>query len=331
LQRYASLSLDLDNQWSYMKIHGEVGWDSYPSYIAIIVPRVLEILDQLGLKITFFVVGRDLDDEYNQPYLKEAIRRGHELANHSFSHDTWLHLCSKEQIQREIVETEVRIEKLSGQRPLGFRGPGFCWSPDLLETLTLRGYIYDATTLPTFIGPLARWYYFKTSILTEEDKRQRSKIFGGGLAEGFGVLRPFEWRLPSGNTILEIPVTTMPVLRVPFHMSYLLYLSRVSNTLMRIYLSTALALCRLTGTAPSFLLHPLDLLGGEEVPELAFFPGMDISAARKREIFVEVLGRLTRSFRILRMADHARLLIQRSGLRRIDIQARPYPAGTTPH
>ena len=29
--RYASLSLDLDNQWSYMKTHGDDGWESYPS------------------------------------------------------------------------------------------------------------------------------------------------------------------------------------------------------------------------------------------------------------------------------------------------------------
>ena len=41
----ASLSLDLDNKWSYMKTHGDAGWDSYPSYIDTFVPRVLEFLD----------------------------------------------------------------------------------------------------------------------------------------------------------------------------------------------------------------------------------------------------------------------------------------------
>src|SRR6185295_9124655 len=28
-----SLGLDLDNLWSYMKIHGDAGWDQYPSYL----------------------------------------------------------------------------------------------------------------------------------------------------------------------------------------------------------------------------------------------------------------------------------------------------------
>jgi len=47
-----SLSLDMDNQWSYMKIHGEEGWEDYPSYLDIFVPHVLEILDELDLKTT---------------------------------------------------------------------------------------------------------------------------------------------------------------------------------------------------------------------------------------------------------------------------------------
>lgn len=29
----ASISLDLDNLWSYLKIHGDDGWRSFPSYL----------------------------------------------------------------------------------------------------------------------------------------------------------------------------------------------------------------------------------------------------------------------------------------------------------
>ena len=39
--------------------------------------------------------------------------------------------------------------------------------------------------------------------------------------------------------------------------------------------------CRVTGTEPSFLLHPLDVIGGDQVPELDFFPGMDVPSERK--------------------------------------------------
>ena len=55
----ASLSLDLDNQWTYMRTHGDAGWESYPSYLDLVVPRVLRALAERDLKITFFIVGRD--------------------------------------------------------------------------------------------------------------------------------------------------------------------------------------------------------------------------------------------------------------------------------
>ncbi len=55
----ASLSLDLDNQWSYMKTHGDAGWEDFPSYLGVMVPRMLDFLRARGLRITVFVVGQD--------------------------------------------------------------------------------------------------------------------------------------------------------------------------------------------------------------------------------------------------------------------------------
>ena len=34
----ASISLDLDDQWSYMKVHGDKGWETFPSYLDIVIP-----------------------------------------------------------------------------------------------------------------------------------------------------------------------------------------------------------------------------------------------------------------------------------------------------
>ncbi len=79
-----------------------------------------------------------------------------------------------------------------------------------------------------------------------------------------------------------MPVTVMPVLRTPFHFSYLHYAAEKSALLARLYLRTSLQLCRLNRIEPSMLLHPLDFLGGDEEPDLAFFPGMKHSGAVKR-------------------------------------------------
>ena len=208
----ASISLDLDNQWSYMKIHGDEGWDQYPSYFDIFIPHVLNVLDDLDLKITFFIVGKDTESEENRKYLRMITERGHEVGNHSYHHESWLQTYSYEKIEAEIINAEKAIEDATGEKPIGFRGPGFSWSTDLLKVLESRGYKYDASTLPTFLGPLARAYYFAKSDLSKEEKRARKELFGK-FSEGFRKLKPYKWDLGEGKTLMEIPVTTMPIFK----------------------------------------------------------------------------------------------------------------------
>lgn len=299
----ASVSLDLDNQWSYMKIHGDRGWESYPTYLDAFIPHVLDVLDDLGLRITFFIVGKDAAIEENQPYLQEIVRRGHEVGNHSFYHESWLHTYSREELEKEIISAEEQIEAVTGQHTIGFRGPGFSWSPTLLEVLSERGYHYDASTLPTYIGPIARMYYFWTANLSKEERETRKGLFGS-FKDGLRPLKPYIWQLENGKTLLELPVTTIPVIKTPFHLSYLLYLSGISSVLMHTYLNIAVRMCRLTGTQPSYLLHPLDLIGGDQVPQLKFFPGMDIPSIRKVEVFTTVMKKLGRHFDLVNMGRH---------------------------
>ena len=73
----ASLSLDLDNQWSYMKTHGDAGWEAFPSYLDIVVPRVLAFLKERDLKITFFIVGQDAALEKNHKAIASIAEAGH--------------------------------------------------------------------------------------------------------------------------------------------------------------------------------------------------------------------------------------------------------------
>lgn len=298
----AAISLDLDNQWSYMKIHGDNGWEKYPSYFDIFIPHVLDILDELDLKITFFIVGKDTESEENRRYLRMITDRGHEVGNHSYNHESWLQSYSKVEIEQEILAAEVAIEGATGQKPIGFRGPGFSWSADLLAVLEARGYSYDASTLPTFLGPLARRYYFWKSDLSKEEKRSRNELFGK-FSEGFRKLKPYYFQLGNGKKILEIPVTTIPIIKLPFHLSYLLYLSNISLVLMKFYLSFALLLCKLTRTPISFLLHPLDIIGGDQIEQLAFFPGMNIKSEIKLKVFKETISRLNKDYSLVKMSE----------------------------
>jgi peptidoglycan-N-acetylglucosamine deacetylase len=303
----ASLSLDLDNKWSYMKTHGDPGWESLPSYLDIVVPRVLTLLQEESLTITFFIVGLDAAQPASQPVLKSIAEAGHEIGNHSYKHEPWLHLYSDAELEQEMTQAESAIQQATGQTPIGFRGPGFSFSPQLLSLLARRGYQYDASTFPTFLGPLARMYYFAKSSLSSEQSSQRKALFGSA-KEGFRSLKPYRWQTASGP-LTEIPVTTMPLARVPIHLSYVLYLATFSRALALAYWNMSLTLCRLTNTQPSLLLHPLDFLGQEDCPELSFFPAMQTPAAPKLEVARKVLQTLHRRFQVVPMREHAQTLL----------------------
>lgn len=300
----ASLSLDLDDLWTYLRTRGDSHWESYPSYLAEFVPLALDMFERLNLQLTFFIVGTDATRPANLPHLQAIAERGHEIGNHTFSHDCSLPAYSASEIEAEIARGEEAIIAATGQRPKGFRGPGFSWSPELLEILSRRGYLYDASTLPTFLGPLARWYFFARSRLTSDERKSRATLYGS-FRDGFRPNHPYRWHLRSGAQLLEIPTTTVPVAKLPFHMSYLLYLSRISSGLMFTYLRGAIHACRATGIQPSFLLHPLDLLGAEQAPGLSFFPAMDLPGPRKRDLVVRALEVLGEAFQLVPMAHHA--------------------------
>jgi hypothetical protein len=302
----ASLSLDMDNKWSYMKTHGEAGWESFPSYLDIFVPRVLDFFAQRKLQITFFVVGQDAALPQHQDLLRSITAAGHEIGNHSFHHEPWLHLYSEQQIEEELARAEAHILAATGQRPRGFRGPGYSFSNAVLRVLERRGYLYDASTFPTYLGPLARMYYFMTAKLTPEEKQERKQLFGT-VREGLRPLHAYRWQLDGGSStgLLEIPVTTMPIFKTPIHFSYLLYMSLYSPALAMLYFRMALQLCRWRGVQPSLLIHPLDFLGGDDMADLAFFPAMRMSGAQKLAIMDRALQLVSAQFTPVTMGEHA--------------------------
>ena len=313
-----SLGLDLDNLWSYMKIHGDAGWDLYPSYLDKLMPILLDVTRRQGVAMTVFIVGQDAALDKNREALSALARAGFEIANHSFRHEPWFHLYSRAEIEEEFRRSEEAIEKATGRRPVGFRGPGFSLSNDTLRVLAGRRYLYDCSTLPTFLGPLARAYYFATAgKMSDEEREKRNKLYGP-LADGLQPIQPYVWEI-DGRKLVELPVTTMPGPRTPFHMSYLLYLMRFSRVAAWAYFRTALALCRMTGVSPSFLLHPLDFLGGDLVPELKFFPGMDLPTQRKLDFVGSILEAIRTSYEVVTLEEHARAMERSSdvGVRRV--------------
>ena len=273
----------------------------------MVVPRALDVLAAAGLRITFFVVGTDAEREPEQ--IAALAAAGHEVENHSHRHEPWLDRYAHDELAAELDQAEAAITAATGVAPTAFRGPGYTLSAELLRSLRERGYRYDASTLPTWIGPLARAYYFRSAQLdagrgpsgASRSARGRRPMAGDAISA----------RRPDG--LIELPVTTLPGLRVPIHVSYVLYLQGFSPPLARRYFRTALATCHRVGVEPSILLHPLDLIGADDLggTALEFFPGMGLDGLTKRQLLLDCLAEMTDRFEVLTLGEHVTRLAAR--------------------
>lgn len=323
----ASLSLDLDNEWAYLKTRGDPAWSSYPTYLPVVTPRILETLERHRLPLTVFVVGQDATIDANAASLRAFVAAGHEIGNHSMRHEPWLHLYDEAELQEEISRSEDAIAQATGVRPTVFRGPGFSMSRTTLEVLVRRGYRVDASTFPSSLGPLARAYYFARCGFDRAQRERLSRLFGSW-RDGLQPLTPYRLATSAGH-LIEIPVTTMPLFRVPIHLSYVMFLASKSEALAILYFRIAMTLCRMRNVEPSILLHPLDFLGGEDVPSLRFFPTMTMTADRKLRVVDRILRLLASRFEVLPVGAHAERVAQRPSISTRSWPDRPEQSAAT--
>lgn len=87
-------------------------------------PKILDILAENDARATFFVIGKNL--EHYGDIAERAVREGHEIGNHTYSHPTLFQLDDGE-ILYEILKNEAIIEEKTGYMPTLFRPPeGYC-------------------------------------------------------------------------------------------------------------------------------------------------------------------------------------------------------------
>jgi len=302
----ATLSIDLDNAWAYLRTAGHPGWVHYPSYLDTLVPRALSLLNQHNLHITWFIVGQDAALEKNRAALASIVPAGHEVGNHSFHHQPWKKLECTADATSELSLADDAIARATGRKPRGYRAPGHAVSPAELEVIASKGYDYDASTFPTFLGPAARAYYFMITKLPREERARRATLFGR-MSDVFQPLKPYLWQL-TDSTLLELPVTTMPLARTPIHFSYLLPLSARSPAAAKQYFRLALSLCQRLGVTPSLLLHSLDFLGDSDLHGFNFFPGMQQSSRSKIAFISWAIEQVTGKFNVVPLGHFAKIL-----------------------
>ena len=99
--------------------------------------EILSILDEYGIKATFFLIGVNAE-AYPEIARKEAAA-GHELGNHSYSHAD-LGKAGYGTVCREIDEGERAVWENFEYRTRLLRPPGGCWGDDLVRAASERDY-----------------------------------------------------------------------------------------------------------------------------------------------------------------------------------------------
>lgn len=290
-----TLSLDLDDAWTYLRAAGRPGWESTASVVPLVCERLLALLRRHRVQFTLFVITRDLEDDAKVAAIRPFVADGHEIGCHSHWHEPTFATLDQDHVRREIHGAAELIERKLGVRPRCFRAPGFARNPHTPAVLAEGGFVCDGSFLPTFLGPIARFYYFFQSNMTKAEKQKRAAMFGHW-SDVFGPLRGRPHA--QAPTVLDLPVTTIPLLRSPFHLSYILWLAGKSPWLARRYVGAGLSFCKLFAVPPSYLLHSLDFVGFGEHRDLDFFPGMNMRYEQKAAVIEDLMQRLVRGFAV---------------------------------
>jgi peptidoglycan/xylan/chitin deacetylase (PgdA/CDA1 family) len=106
------------------------------------VPRILKLLADYGLPVTFFVPGHTAE---SFPNVVEAIlAAGHEIAHHGYGHED-PSMQSPDEERRSLEQGMAALSRFLGHAPWGYRSPSWDYSASTLSLLVEYGFLYDSS------------------------------------------------------------------------------------------------------------------------------------------------------------------------------------------
>lgn len=157
-------------------------WDTHPSRVERNTEKALELMEQRGIKGTFFVLGWVAE---RQPQLVRKIHElGHEVASHGYSHQL-VYNQTQEVFRDETERSKKLLEDITGEQVLGYRAASYSITKDSLWALDILaecGFQYDSSIFPV-----------------RHDRY--------GIPDAIDV--PHKLRTPSGYELTEFPITTL--------------------------------------------------------------------------------------------------------------------------
>lgn len=308
------VTIDMDNYRDYQSLVDRDGEVNDASFYADAVPRFLDLLDRAGVRGTFFLIGRDGTVPAHRPVVREIVRRGHEVGNHSWSHPYNFRALPRDRKTAEIEQGDAAIADVLGERPVGFRTPSCDVDWETIELLGERGYLYDSSVFPSPVM-WAFMVYGKLFVKRADYQLgQPLAVFAPGrpyLPRPGSIHRARDPRATGGPAVLEIPFSVaVPGIRIPFY-----------STMLRLLGPHALRLLvRAHGRR-----HPLHVLF--HLIELADLhatslgralertPGLGLPLARRERFIASAIATLARAGEAVPMREVAHEWLAEHGLR----------------
>ncbi|MGN0814616.1 MAG: polysaccharide deacetylase family protein [Candidatus Coproplasma sp.] len=107
-----------------------------------VTPKILDVLDEEGVKATFFIIGKNAETRQN--LIEREYKAGHTVALHSYSHDYRSIYSSPEALLADIEKCNDVLEGITGERSRIYRFPGGSYnlSSSLVNAVCNAGYRY---------------------------------------------------------------------------------------------------------------------------------------------------------------------------------------------
>ena len=103
------------------------------------IPRVLDLMDKHRIKLSSFMIGKAV--ETSPDLAREIVRRAHEAAAHGRRWENSYQLRHDAE-KRFIADSVETIERVTGQKPVGWNAYWMRNSIHILETLQDLGFLY---------------------------------------------------------------------------------------------------------------------------------------------------------------------------------------------
>ncbi len=273
----AFIHIDVDDLWAVAECYGlSVAAELRHHITNNGLPRFASLFSRLGLRATFFVVGRDLESTSFIQHLSQLLDDGHEIANHSHTHRLDFRALSHDDISAEIMQCHRLGSEKLGRQMIGFRAPGYAASPALTQVLQAHKYRYDASLMPSPFGPVFRWMDNRLQRQARQTPLHSSEMINHPPPAATQIKTQYPlvsdtfhtlWPKPLGDdasALIRLPSAIAPGLRLPFQAGVCMRLGwpyfRANFELYR----------RLPALPFTFLFHAADLADFSSIP-IPFF------------------------------------------------------------